>query len=455
MVLGTAVFHILIFGTSVSAFGLPSQTDCARTCDPSEVVLSDHSQWEHEDGFWLGEYSYFDGNGDPVYEAEKWNYPYNHYKGFITGSVDAGSYSQRNVFLYPPQTSTRCALNDVVAFDGDTCGLNGGIKKYEADQTTQECNTCQEGSVSGPYNGLRSTTELVGAGNALLYQLFETIDGVETLRHSQLTTITTLANGSIHRTRTAQLFSPEAAGKPGAPTYASFYRETKVSGEVFFEALTNTLADWNVSDVAVGKICYGGIDNLKQFLEGGRTWPVADKYECPAAPVVFRIMRWTATGAGKYPDTFGRTTIMGELVSAADISAAAGVGAGLSPSSLTGYGWWEDAVLVWTTTGAGKYPDTFGRTTVMGELVSAADISAAAGVGAGLSPSSLTGYGWWAVKVLRWTATGAGKYPDTFGRTTVNGELVTAADITAAASVGSGNLTPTVLIGYLWWEVVA
>ena len=74
-------------------------------------------------------------------------------------------------------------------------------------------------------------------------------------------------------------------------------------------------------------------------------------------------------------------------------------------------GWWEDAVLVWTADGAGKYPDTFGRTTVEGELVSAADIQAAAGVGAGLTPSMLVGYGWWQVKVMRWTAGGAGPYP--------------------------------------------
>jgi len=242
------------------------------------------------------------------------------------------------------------------------------------------------------------------------------------------------------------------AGKSGPPYRVSFYRETKVSKEAFYEALNATLTQWNITDVAVNKICYGGVSNLVQFLEGGRAWPVASKFVCPPAPVDFRVMRWTAAGAGQYPDTFGRTTAAGELVTDADITAAAGVGAGLSPAQLIGYGWWEDAVLVWAAAGAGQYPDTFGRTTASGELVTAADITAAADVGAGLSQAQLVGFGWWDVKVLRWTVAGAGQYPDTFGRTTVSGELVTAADITAAAGVGAG-LSPAQLIGYGWWNI--
>jgi hypothetical protein len=57
------------------------------------------------------------------------------------------------------------------------------------------------------------------------------------------------------------------------------------------------------------------------------------------------------------------------------------------------------------------------------------------------------------VKTLRWAPAGAGQYPDTFGRTTVEDEIVTLADITAAAGIGSGNLTPSTLVGYGWWVV--
>ena len=119
------------------------------------------------------------------------------------------------------------------------------------------------------------------------------------------------------------------------------------------------MLNWShISDTAVAKICYGedrSIANLKSFLTGGTTWPREDKYECPAAPVTFRPMRWAAGGAGRYPDTFGRTTVAGELVSTDDLVAAANVGAGLTPDQLIAYGWWEPAQLVWGAGGAGMY----------------------------------------------------------------------------------------------------
>lgn len=146
-----------------------SKTITANTvCDATSVILADYAQWSHEDGYWLGEYSYYDGNGNPLYNPTNWNYPYDHYKGLITGSVNGGSYSQRNVFLHPPQTNSNCASDNSVAFDGDVCGQNGGLKKFEADQTTNECDIRYPGMISGPYNGKRTVTQLVGADNALL-----------------------------------------------------------------------------------------------------------------------------------------------------------------------------------------------------------------------------------------------------------------------------------------------
>ena len=82
-----------------------------------------------------------------------------------------------------------------VSFDGDICGLNGGIKRFQADQTTEKCDPMKPGAISGLYNGKNTTTELIGAGNALLYQVFNNVNGVDTLEHSQLTTLTTLADG--------------------------------------------------------------------------------------------------------------------------------------------------------------------------------------------------------------------------------------------------------------------
>ncbi len=55
-------------------------------CDPADVVLLDYPQWEAEKGYWIGEYTFLKGDGDP-FVSGSWNYPYDHYKGFITGNV--------------------------------------------------------------------------------------------------------------------------------------------------------------------------------------------------------------------------------------------------------------------------------------------------------------------------------------------------------------------------------
>ena len=55
-------------------------------CDPADVRLLDYPQWQEEKGYWLGEYTFLQGNGD-AFISSSWNYPYDHYKGFITGEV--------------------------------------------------------------------------------------------------------------------------------------------------------------------------------------------------------------------------------------------------------------------------------------------------------------------------------------------------------------------------------
>jgi hypothetical protein len=55
-------------------------------CEPAKVELSDYPQWEAEKGYWIGEYTFLQGDGTP-FVSPSWNYPYDHYKGFITGEV--------------------------------------------------------------------------------------------------------------------------------------------------------------------------------------------------------------------------------------------------------------------------------------------------------------------------------------------------------------------------------
>ena len=58
----------------------------AESCDPVDVRLLDYPQWEAEKGYWIGEYTFLGGDGD-AFVSSSWNYPYDHYKGFITGEV--------------------------------------------------------------------------------------------------------------------------------------------------------------------------------------------------------------------------------------------------------------------------------------------------------------------------------------------------------------------------------
>lgn len=46
--------------------------------------LADFQQWKGEVGYWLGELTLYQSDGTP-FESTSWPYPYNAYKGFITG----------------------------------------------------------------------------------------------------------------------------------------------------------------------------------------------------------------------------------------------------------------------------------------------------------------------------------------------------------------------------------
>lgn len=184
------------------------------------------------------------------------------------------AYRQRNVFFYPPQTADTCAATGNAVYGSGTCGVNGNTKIFSADQAATTCNTNPElaGDVSGPYQGVfETTTELVGADNALLYQVF--LAGA--LFQSQLTTLTfDTTTNTTRRTRTAQSFFN------GLPSAASYYRERKVDGTTFYAEMAKTIADYNIleSDTCtwvdnparvppVIDTGYVGIDGCKTHLE--------------------------------------------------------------------------------------------------------------------------------------------------------------------------------------------
>ncbi|OEU23034.1 hypothetical protein FRACYDRAFT_259284 [Fragilariopsis cylindrus CCMP1102] len=199
-------------------------------CNPAKIELSDYEQWRAEEGYWIGEYTFLQGDGTP-YVSGKWPYPYQSYKGFITGEISGNAYRQRNVFLYPKLDSAVCndyvTNNATISVVGDgTCGINGNTKVFEADQIAT---TCSDGGIEGPYQGLSTYTQLVGSDNALLYQVFFPSAllnkyGVpateDRLYQSQLTTITeNPSTGQMYRTRTAQGFNVIT----GETSFASYY----------------------------------------------------------------------------------------------------------------------------------------------------------------------------------------------------------------------------------------
>ena len=57
-----------------------------KQCDPANIELLDYPQWEAEKGYWIGEYTFLKEDGN-AFVSSSWNYPYDHYKGFITGEV--------------------------------------------------------------------------------------------------------------------------------------------------------------------------------------------------------------------------------------------------------------------------------------------------------------------------------------------------------------------------------
>ena len=194
------------------------------------------------------------------------------------GNIEGGSYRQRNVFLYPPQDPTVCGGLDPNVVGSGICGVNGNSLVFAADQSAD---TCNDGSIGGPFDSFglifNTKTELVGADNAILYQVFAPeIPFGGRLFQSQLTTLTG-ANDTI-RTRSAQQF--DAFGGSELQVSMSFFRERKVTEEEFYTEFNNTIAAYQILDsdlcsLSLGALPYQNytasyeqcIDHLNQSFE--------------------------------------------------------------------------------------------------------------------------------------------------------------------------------------------
>ena len=119
------------------------------------------------------------------------------------------------MFLYPPKIAAECSGEDGEVLGDGSCGVNGNEKVFSADQQAADC----DGNLAGPfvaYGMEMSTATTLMGDDTVLYQV-RMPDG--SLMQNQLTSLP----GNDTRVRTAQGFYM------GNPTYASYYRERRVT----------------------------------------------------------------------------------------------------------------------------------------------------------------------------------------------------------------------------------
>ena len=233
--------------TSSDAATPDAAEDVAPSCDLASLDLRDFEAWNREAGWWVGEYTLLGADGNPSV-SQSWPYRYDHYMGFIHLEVDGNAIRQRNVFLYPPKLAEECIGEDGEVIGDGTCGVNGNEKVFSADQSAVDC----DGNLAGPFMayGMEMSTETTLMGDdTVLYQV-RMPDG--SLMQNQLTSLP----GNDTRVRTAQGFYM------GNATYASYYRERRVSEMEFFWLLAQAREDYNILESD-----YCGYDSAGQATE--------------------------------------------------------------------------------------------------------------------------------------------------------------------------------------------
>ena len=252
LALAVEEFNIAILEAAGGTASVPEIV--VTECDLEQVELLDFEAWQREDGYWVGEYSFFGADGT-ANQSSSWPYRYDNYKGFIHLTVEGNSIRQRNVFAYPPQHLELCDGEEGEVKGTGECGLHGNEKIFSADQTASDCKGGLEGPFQSIYGNANTFTEIVGDDRVLYQVIFDSPPFQGNLMQSQLTTLP--GNGT--RVRTAQGFNVVT----GMPSYSSFYRETKVSEEAFYEALAEARAEYNILEVD-----YCGFDGVTNAESG-------------------------------------------------------------------------------------------------------------------------------------------------------------------------------------------
>lgn len=215
--------------------------------------------WKKLEGFWIGNYTFYDGNGDvfptSLYNEQYgygWPYDYNSYRGAINITISGSRYYQHNYFFYPPASKEFCAENSVPplgmanAYGAGVCGVNGGFKSFDAFGTSshEKDGTMHSLPGAGTYADFVNIALPIDA-ETMLY----TSTDNKTQFHSQMNVFYPDAN---HRTRTAYGFDYTTPGQNSALMYSSLYKEIKVPEEEFIQTLRKFGSHYNVpaNDIA-------------------------------------------------------------------------------------------------------------------------------------------------------------------------------------------------------------
>ena len=215
----------------------------------SVAQLQDLEAWKREEGYWYGKLTFLNEEGRYNYAATNnplsGQFDYRDYYGFINLQVEDGELKQRNIFVRPPLDIEPFDINGDSTVSIDELYLFGfsspfgyqidtetktatpdseEILAYQYNEGTEQTFTADQsatdgsGTLNGSYFGIPTVTQTLG-DNTIIYTVGTNETG---LFQNQLTTLPSREN----RVRTAQGFGG------GQPSYASFYRETKIGPTV-------------------------------------------------------------------------------------------------------------------------------------------------------------------------------------------------------------------------------
>lgn len=249
-----------------------------------------HSIWGDLEGYWIGNFTFMDGDGQPFPTSHYntaykfgWPYQYGQYNGFINVTIKGSRYYQHNYFAYPPASAEFCEQTvpegKLNVIGTGTCGVNGNAKSFDAFGTTshEKDGTMHSLEGAGTYKDFWNIAYPIDK-NTMIYVSSDD----KTQFHSQTNVFYPTKR---HRTRTAYGFDyagiPGMAGGRDNPLYySSLYREYKVSKEEWLGTIKHHNEKFNIP---IADRIQGGVLPMETSCLKGTTTP-AHQGAAPKCP---------------------------------------------------------------------------------------------------------------------------------------------------------------------------